>query len=44
MHMRAPDETDFEILQSLLADARRPYSDIADDVGRFKNRIEPSVR
>ena len=31
--MRDPDETDLRILQLLLADARRPYSDIADVVG-----------
>jgi len=31
--MRDLDETDLEILQLLLADARRPYSDIADAVG-----------
>lgn len=31
--MRDLDETDHEILQLLLSDARRPYSDIADDVG-----------
>jgi len=30
--MRDLDETDLEILQLLLADARRPYSDIADAV------------
>ncbi|PSQ10558.1 ArsR family transcriptional regulator [Halobacteriales archaeon QS_5_70_15] len=31
--MRDLDETDLEILQLLLSDARRPYSDIADVVG-----------
>jgi len=31
--MRDLDETDMEILQLLLSDARRPYSDIADTVG-----------
>jgi DNA-binding Lrp family transcriptional regulator len=31
--MRELDETDLEILRLLLADARRPYSDIADAVG-----------
>jgi DNA-binding Lrp family transcriptional regulator len=31
--MRDLDETDLEILQLLLADARRPYSDIAEVVG-----------
>jgi len=31
--MRDLDETDLEILQLLMADARRPYSDIADVVG-----------
>lgn len=31
--MRDLDETDLEILQLLLANARRPYSDIADVVG-----------
>lgn len=31
--MRTLDETDREILRLLLADARRPYSDIADRVG-----------
>lgn len=31
--MRDLDETDLEILQMLLADARRPYSDIATAVG-----------
>ena len=31
--MRDLDETDFEILQLLLADSRRPYSEIADHVG-----------
>lgn len=31
--MRAPDETDLEILELLLSDARRPYSEIADVVG-----------
>lgn len=31
--MRELDETDLEILQLLLSDARRPYSDIADVVG-----------
>ncbi|WP_262174593.1 winged helix-turn-helix transcriptional regulator [Haloarcula laminariae] len=31
--MRELDETDLEILQLLLANARRPYSDIADVVG-----------
>lgn len=31
--MRDLDATDLEILQLLLADARRPYSDIADVVG-----------
>ncbi|WP_435101656.1 AsnC family transcriptional regulator [Halarchaeum sp. P4] len=31
--MRELDETDLEILRLLLADARRPYSDIADVVG-----------
>jgi len=31
--MRDLDETDLEILQLLLSDARRPYSDIADAVG-----------
>jgi DNA-binding Lrp family transcriptional regulator len=31
--MRDPDETDLEILQLLLSNARRPYSDIADVVG-----------
>jgi len=31
--MRELDETDLEILQLLMADARRPYSDIADVVG-----------
>jgi len=31
--MREPDETDLEILQLLLSNARRPYSDIADVVG-----------
>jgi len=31
--MRDLDETDLEILQLLLANARRPYSDIADAVG-----------
>lgn len=31
--MRDLDETDLEILQLLLSDARRPYSEIADAVG-----------
>lgn len=31
--MRNLDETDLEILQLLISNARRPYSDIADDVG-----------
>jgi len=31
--MRDLDETDMEILQLLLADARRPYSEIAETVG-----------
>ncbi|MFB6310533.1 MAG: AsnC family transcriptional regulator [Salinirussus sp.] len=31
--MNQPDETDLEILELLLADGRRPYSDIADAVG-----------
>ncbi|WP_232700669.1 AsnC family transcriptional regulator [Halobacterium wangiae] len=31
--MRDLDETDLEILQLLVSDARRPYSDIADVVG-----------
>ncbi len=31
--MRTLDETDREIIRLLLADARRPYSDIADHVG-----------
>ncbi|MFC6973731.1 AsnC family transcriptional regulator [Halomicroarcula sp. GCM10025709] len=31
--MRGLDDTDREILDLLLADARRPYSDIADQVG-----------
>jgi Lrp/AsnC family leucine-responsive transcriptional regulator len=31
--MRDLDDTDFQILQLLLSDARRPYSDIADVVG-----------
>jgi DNA-binding Lrp family transcriptional regulator len=31
--MRDLDETDLEILQLLLSDARRPYSDIAETVG-----------
>lgn len=31
--MRDLDETDLEILQMLMSDARRPYSDIADVVG-----------
>ena len=31
--MRDLDETDLEILQLLLSNARRPYSDIADVVG-----------
>lgn len=31
--MRDLDETDLEILQLLMSDARRPYSDIADVVG-----------
>lgn len=31
--MRDLDETDMEILQLLVSDARRPYSDIADVVG-----------
>ncbi|USZ69709.1 winged helix-turn-helix transcriptional regulator (plasmid) [Halorussus salilacus] len=31
--MRELDETDFEILQLLVADARRPYNEIADAVG-----------
>jgi DNA-binding Lrp family transcriptional regulator len=31
--MRDLDETDLEILQLLMSDARRPYSDIADAVG-----------
>lgn len=31
--MRELDETDLEILQLLLSNARRPYSDIADAVG-----------
>jgi DNA-binding Lrp family transcriptional regulator/YHS domain-containing protein len=31
--MRGLDDTDREILRLLLADARRPYSDIADEVG-----------
>lgn len=31
--MRDLDETDLEILQMLMSDARRPYSDIADIVG-----------
>ncbi len=31
--MHDPDETDLEILGLLLADARRPYSEIADAVG-----------
>ena len=31
--MRDLDDTDMEILQLLLADARRPYSDIAETVG-----------
>lgn len=31
--MRELDETDLEILQLLMSDARRPYSDIADVVG-----------
>ena len=31
--MAALDETDLRILELLAADARRPYSDIADDVG-----------
>lgn len=31
--MRELDDTDMEILQLLLADARRPYSEIADTVG-----------
>ncbi|MDX1745754.1 MAG: Lrp/AsnC family transcriptional regulator, partial [Halobacteriales archaeon] len=31
--MRDLDETDLEILQLLLSNARRPYSDIADAVG-----------
>lgn len=31
--MRGLDETDWEILDLLLADGRRPYSDIADEVG-----------
>src|SRR6056297_3642715 len=31
--MRDLDETDLEILQLLMSNARRPYSDIADAVG-----------
>ncbi|WP_245180805.1 Lrp/AsnC family transcriptional regulator [Haloarcula amylovorans] len=31
--MRDLDETDLEILQLLMSNARRPYSDIADIVG-----------
>lgn len=33
VYMRSPDETDLEILQLLVEDARRPYSEIADHVG-----------
>lgn len=42
--MRDLDDTDLQILQLLLADARRPYSDIADVVGlsapAVSNRVE----
>lgn len=41
--MRDLDETDLEILQLLLSNARRPYSDIADAVGLSAPAISDRV-
>ncbi|MFB6108832.1 MAG: AsnC family transcriptional regulator [Haloplanus sp.] len=42
--MRDLDETDLEILQLLLSDARRPYSDIADAVGLSAPAVSDRIK